>query len=129
MRVRFGLIVIAAAGAVWMSGSASHASVDVGAYDVAAAAADVAQGDSDGDGESDTDRRLIDRSSTERVDSVLIALFSIAGAMALMLLAFLWHTSPRRRLRLARRRSSRMYGSSEDASSPDTIGASKGSSV
>lgn len=66
-------------------------------------AAVVAQGGGS-DQESDSGLRLIDRQSTTRVDAVVIALWSIAAGMTLMLAAFLWHTSPRRRLRLARTR-------------------------
>ena len=65
----------------------------------------VAQGD-EGTGLSEgTERRLVERESSERVDGVVVALFSIAGVMTVMLAVFLWHTSPRRRLRLARARS------------------------
>ena len=79
---------------------------------VAAAAAQEPEGAAQQDGESDplgSERRLIDRASSERVDSVVIALFFIAGGMTVMLAIFLWHTSPRRRLRLARRRSKPLY--------------------
>lgn len=64
---------------------------------------------SDLDPESDTERRLVDRETSERVDGVVIALWSIAAGMTVMLVVFLWHTSPRRRLRLARRRSTERY--------------------
>ena len=57
----------------------------------------------------ETERRLVGRESSERVDSVVIALWSIAAGMTVMLVVFLWHTSPRRRLRLARRRSTELY--------------------
>ncbi len=63
-----------------------------------------------------TERRLIQRSSSERIDGVVIALFSIAGALTVMLGFFLWHTSPRRRLRLAREREMhRLAERSEDS--------------
>ena len=65
----------------------------------------VAQGDEVTDLGEGTERRLVERQSSERVDGVVIALFSIAGVMSVMLAVFLWHTSPRRRLRLARARS------------------------
>lgn len=65
----------------------------------------VAQSDEDTDLSEGTERRLVERQSSERVDGVVIALFAIAGGMSVMLAAFLWHTSPRRRLRLARARS------------------------
>lgn len=64
-----------------------------------------AQSDIDPSPESDTEPRLVARETSERVDAVVIALWSIAAAMSVMLVLFLWHTSPRRRLRLARRRS------------------------
>ena len=60
------------------------------------------------DEDSDTGLRLIDRQSTTRVDAVVIALWSIAAGMTVMLAVFLWHTSPRRRLRLARTRSAHL---------------------
>ncbi len=68
-----------------------------------------AQSDTENDPESDTERRLVGRESSERVDAVVIALWSIAAGMTVMLVVFLWHTSPRRRLRLARRRSTQLY--------------------
>ena len=60
-----------------------------------------AQSEVDADPDSGSDRRLVDRESSERVDAVVIALWTIAAAMTVMLGIFLWHTSPRRRLRLA----------------------------
>ena len=68
-----------------------------------------AQSDAQGDPEDGTDRRLVGRESSERVDAIVIALWSIAAGMTVMLGIFLWHTSPRRRLRLARRRSTQLY--------------------
>jgi len=53
------------------------------------------------DVEADPERRLVDRASSERIDAVVIALWTIAGVMTVLLGLFLWHTSPRRRLRLA----------------------------
>ena len=44
----------------------------------------------------------------------MIALWSIAAGMTVMLVVFLWHTSPRRRLRLARRRSTQLYDGEAD---------------
>ena len=73
-----------------------------------------AQSDTENDPESDTERRLVGRESSERVDAVVIALWSIAAGMTVMLVVFLWHTSPRRRLRLARRRSTQLYDSEAD---------------
>ena len=60
-----------------------------------------AQSDVEADSQDDTDRRLVGRESSARVDAVVIALWSIAVGMTVMLGIFLWHTSPRRRLRLA----------------------------
>lgn len=71
----------------------------------AAGESTVAQSDEGTDLGEGTERRLVERQSSERVDGVVIALFSIAGVMSVMLAVFLWHTSPRRRLRLARARS------------------------
>ena len=68
------------------------------------------------DQESDSGLRLIDRQSTTRVDAVVIALWSIAGGMTVMLAIFLWHTSPRRRLRLARTREALLV---EQSAEPD----------
>ena len=68
-----------------------------------------AQSDVEADPEDDPDRRLVGRESSARVDAVVIALWSIAAGMTVMLGIFLWHTSPRRRLRLARRRSTQLY--------------------
>ena len=68
-----------------------------------------AQSDVEADVEADPDRRLVGRESSARVDAVVIALWSIAAGMTVMLGIFLWHTSPRRRLRLARRRSTQLY--------------------
>ena len=68
-----------------------------------------AQSDVEADPEGGTDRRLVGRESSERVDAIVIALWSIAAGMTVMLGIFVWHTSPRRRLRLARRRSTERY--------------------
>ena len=73
-----------------------------------------AQSDTEISPESDTERRLVGRESSERVDGVVIALWSIAAGMTVMLVLFLWHTSPRRRLRLARRRSTQLYDGEAD---------------
>ena len=48
------------------------------------------------------ERRLVGRDSSERVDAVFFALMSIAAGLSVMLVIFVWHTSPRRRLRLSR---------------------------
>ena len=68
-----------------------------------------AQSDVEADPQDGTDRRLVGRESSERVDAVVLALWSIAAGMTVMLGIFLWHTSPRRRLRLARRRTTQLY--------------------
>ena len=60
-----------------------------------------AQSELDADPDSGSDRRLVDRESSEQVDAVVIALWTIAAVMTVMLAIFLWHTSPRWRLRLA----------------------------
>lgn len=60
-----------------------------------------AQSEVEADPDSGSDRRLVDRESSERIDAVVIALWTIAGVMTVLLGLFLWHTSPRRRLRLA----------------------------
>ncbi len=73
-----------------------------------------AQSDTEISPESDTEPRLVNRESSERVDGVVIALWSIAAGMTVMLVLFLWHTSPRRRLRLARRRSTQLYDGEAD---------------
>ena len=73
-----------------------------------------AQSDVEADPQDDPDRRLVGRESSARVDAVVIALWSIAAGMTVMLGIFLWHTSPRRRLRLARRRSTQLYEAEGD---------------
>ena len=73
-----------------------------------------AQSDTEISPDSDTEPRLVGRESSERVDGVVIALWSIAAGMTVMLVLFLWHTSPRRRLRLARRRSTQLYDGEAD---------------
>ncbi len=84
-----------------------------------------AQSDGGTDADSGPDRRLVGRESGERVDAVVIALWTIAGVMTVLLGVFLWHTSPRRRLRLAGP-SAELFdgaegsvGPSEDASTGD----------
>lgn len=81
-----------------------------------------AQSDTETNPESETERRLVGRESSERVDGVVIALWSIAAGMTVMLVVFLWHTSPRRRLRLARRRSTQLYDGEADQAE-DAAGA------
>lgn len=84
-----------------------------------------AQSDGGSDADAGPDRRLVGRESGERVDAVVIALWTIAGVMTVLLGIFLWHTSPRRRLRLAGP-SAELFdgteggvGPSEDVSSED----------
>ena len=90
--------------------------------------------------------QLIARESSTRVDAVVIALWSIAVVMTVLLALFVWHTSPRRRLRLARSRSamleaeaasgddpeppspeSAVSGASSDWSEPGLVGGDSGS--
>ena len=83
-----------------------------------------AQSDVETDLEDGTDRRLVGRESSERVDAIVIALWSIAAGMTVMLGIFLWHTSPRRRLRLARRRSTELYEAEGEESEEPAEGES-----
>ena len=76
-----------------------------------------AQSDGEADTEPATDRRLVERESGERVDAVVIALWTIAGVMTVLLGIFLWHTSPRRRLRLAGA-STELFDNAEGAAGP-----------
>ena len=78
------------------------------------------------DEDSDTGLRLIDRTSTSRVDAVVIALWTIAAGMTVMLAVFLWHTSPRRRLRLARTRSAHLADEAEEDAEADEAGEAEG---
>ena len=75
---------------------------------------DSAQSDPD----AEPDRRLVDRESSERIDAVVIALWTIAGVMTVLLGLFLWHTSPRRRLRLAGGGSAGLSGEAEGGAEP-----------
>ena len=84
-----------------------------------------AQSDVEADSQDDTDRRLVGRESSARVDAVVIALWSIAVGMTVMLGIFLWHTSPRRRLRLARRRTTQLYD--PEGEEPEDGSAEEGS--
>lgn len=74
-----------------------------------------AQSEVEADPDTDPDRRLVDRESSERIDAVVIALWTIAGVMTVLLGLFLWHTSPRRRLRLAGGGSAGLSGEAEGA--------------
>ena len=75
-----------------------------------------AQSELDADPDSGSDRRLVDRESSEQVDAVVIALWTIAAVMTVMLAIFLWHTSPRRRLRLAGNGSAELSADAGDQS-------------
>ena len=77
-----------------------------------------AQSDDPSDPAVESERSLVERTTTRSVDAVVIALFSVAGVMTVMLVLFLWHTSPRRRLRMARRRSVELYGTQNDQAEP-----------
>ena len=83
-----------------------------------AQSAQSAQSDDPSDPAVESERSLVERTTTRSVDAVVIALFGVAGAMTVMLALFLWHTSPRRRLRMARRRSVELYGPQNDHTKP-----------
>ena len=75
------------------------------------------------------ERQLIARESSTRVDAVVIALWSIAGAMTLLLALFIWHTSPRRRLRLARSRSAMLEAEAASGDDHDPPSPGSGATV
>ena len=77
-----------------------------------------AQSEVEADPDSGSDRRLVDRESSVRIDAVVIALWTIAGVMTVLLGLFLWHTSPRRRLRLAGGGSAGWSGEAEGGAEP-----------
>ncbi len=77
------------------------------------AAAVVAQGENESDPQTTPERRVVETSSSTRIDGVVIGLYAIAGVMTVMLAFFVWHTSPRRRLRLSRQRY-KVSGSAQD---------------
>ena len=93
-------LCLLAASPVWAADGPAGAVVSAGGSDVVRAV-DSAQSEVEADPDSDPDRRLVGRDSSTRIDAVVIALWTIAGAMTVLLGLFLWHTSPRRRLRLA----------------------------
>ena len=113
-RITASLLAVAlcllSAGPAWAADGVPAAAVDQS--DSPSVVVVAQEGGSDED--SDTGLRLIDRQSTTRVDAVVIALWSIAGGMTVMLAVFLWHTSPRRRLRLARTRSAHLAEEAEE---------------
>ena len=84
-----------------------------------------AQSDGGTDADSGPDRRLVGRESGERVDAVVIALWTIAGVMTVLLGIFLWHTSPRRRLRLAGP-SAELFDGAEGSVGPSEDASSEG---
>ena len=77
-----------------------------------------AQSELEADPDSGPDRRLVDRESGERIDAVVIALWTIAGVMTVLLGLFIWHTSPRRRLRLAGDGSAGLSGEAAGGAEP-----------
>ena len=77
-----------------------------------------AQSEVEADPDPGPDRRLVDRESSARIDAVVIALWTIAGVMTVLLGLFLWHTSPRRRLRLAVGGSAALPGEAEGGAEP-----------
>ncbi|MXW93975.1 MAG: hypothetical protein F4110_04245 [Acidimicrobiaceae bacterium] len=79
---------------------------------------DSVQSEVEADPDSEPARRLVDRESSERVNAVVIALWAIAGVMTVLLGLFLWHTSPRRRLRLAVGGSAGLSDEAEGAAEP-----------
>ena len=78
----------------------------------------VSTAQSEVEADPDSDRRLVDRESSARIDAVVIALWTIAGVMTVLLGLFLWHTSPRRRLRLAGGGSAGLSGEAEGGAEP-----------
>jgi len=81
-----------------------------GVAQIDVAQGEVAQGDGGTGVNEGTERRTVQRQTISRVDGVVIALYSIAGVLAVMLGVFIWHTSPRRRFRLARERAGAFNG-------------------
>ena len=81
---------------------------------------DTAQSDGGTETQTGTDRRLVERESGQRVDAVVIALWAIAGVMTVLLGIFLWHTSPRRRMRLAAGPSAELFDDLADERADDS---------
>ena len=123
------LFVVSAASASAADGGDSPMVVSAGESGssglVGTAQSDV-EADPEADPEGGTDRRLVGRESSERVDAIVIALWSIAAGMTVMLGIFVWHTSPRRRLRLARRRSTERYEADGEESEEPAEGEAAG---
>ena len=121
------LCLLLAAGPAWAADDGGEVVISVGQPDslgvVSTAQSDslgvvsTAQSDGGTDTEPGTDRRLVGRESGERVDAVVIALWTIAGVMTVLLGIFLWHTSPRRRLRLAAA-SAELFDAAEGSTEP-----------
>ncbi len=69
--------------------------------------------DADPENTSDSDsaggRRTVDPESSRELERITLALVAIAVLMTVLLAMFLWHTSPQRRLRVARRRSKAQF--------------------
>ena len=100
-------LCLSAAAPASAAGDRNETAVSAGQSD-ALRVASTAQSELDTDPDSDPDRRLVGRESRERVDAVVIALWTIAVVMTVLLAVFLWHTSPRRRQRLADSRSAEL---------------------
>ena len=111
-------LLVAVTGSVWATDAPEAPLVVSAEVSGSLGVVSTAQSDTEIDPESGTERRLVGRETSERVDAVVIALWSIAAGMTVMLVLFLWHTSPRRRLRLARRRSTQLYDGEADLADP-----------
>lgn len=61
------------------------------------------------DSDSAAVRRTVDPESSRELERITLALVAIAVLMTVLLVMFLWHTSPQRRLRVARRRSKAQF--------------------
>ena len=61
------------------------------------------------DSDSADGRRTVDPESSRELERITLALVAIAVLMTVLLAMFLWHTSPQRRLRVARRRSKAQF--------------------
>ena len=79
----------------------------------------------DGSGEAGVAQgETLDPESSRKLDRITFALISIAVIVSLLLAGFLWHTSPRRRLGVARRRARELYAdpAGEDAAAASGSG-------
>lgn len=105
MHRRVGLVLVCCVLLVGGSAGVSSAQVVSGAQDADDPGPSV---DSEGgDPASDEEEPFDGRSTDDTVRLVVGALIGIAAATALMMFMFIWHTSPRRRLRVATRRAAR----------------------